>query len=129
MTILDTPAGDTPYAPLDELYSYVVLSVKHRAEEPLILGQLILVKDISNDEGIQAASCIVPGFFSLKVEWLRCLLRSRFTSLFAICVDSASQGIRTRFVEHASSLPALYLYSSRARSLLKIERRRYHWRI
>jgi len=69
---LDTPAGDTPYAPLDQLFSYVVLSVKHRAKEPLILGQFILFKEMSDGVGIQAASCTIPGFFRLKAKWLRC---------------------------------------------------------
>ena len=52
LNLLDTPAGDTPYAPLDQLYSYIVRSVKHRAEVLLILGQLILAKEMSNEEDI-----------------------------------------------------------------------------
>jgi len=52
LKLLDTPAGDTPYAPLDQLYSYIVRSVKHRREVLLILGQLILAKEMSNEEDI-----------------------------------------------------------------------------
>jgi len=52
LKLLDTPAGDAPYAPLDQLYSYIVLSVKHRREVLLILGQLILAKEMANEEDI-----------------------------------------------------------------------------
>jgi len=52
LKLLDTPAGDAPYAPLDQLYSYIVLPVKHRAEMLLILGQLILAKEMLNEEDI-----------------------------------------------------------------------------
>jgi len=52
LKLLETPAGDAPYAPLDQLYSYIVRSVKHRAEVLLILGQLILAKEMSNEEDI-----------------------------------------------------------------------------
>ena len=52
LKLLDTPAGDAPYAPLDQLYSYIVQSVKYRAEVLLILGQLILAKGMSNERDI-----------------------------------------------------------------------------
>ena len=52
LKMLETPAGDAPYAPLDQLYSCIVLSVKHRREVLLILGQLILAKEMSNEEDI-----------------------------------------------------------------------------
>jgi len=52
LKLLETPAGDAPYAPLDQLYSYIVRSVKHRAEVLLILGQLILAQEISDDRDI-----------------------------------------------------------------------------
>ena len=52
LKLLQTPAGDTPYAPLDQLYSYIVRSVKHRTEVLLVLGQLILAKEMPNEEDI-----------------------------------------------------------------------------
>ena len=52
LKMLETPAGDAPYAPLDQLYSCIVLSVKHRTEVLLILGQLILAKEMSYEEDI-----------------------------------------------------------------------------
>jgi len=52
LKVLDTPVGDTPYAPLDQLYRHIVQTVKHRKEVLLILGQLILTKEMSNEEDI-----------------------------------------------------------------------------
>jgi len=52
LKLLDTPVGDTPYAPLDQLYRHIVRTVKHRAAVLLILGQLILAKEMSNEEDI-----------------------------------------------------------------------------
>jgi len=52
LELLDMPAGDAPYAPLDQLYSYIVRTVKHRTEVLMILGQLILAKEMSNEEDI-----------------------------------------------------------------------------
>jgi len=52
LKVLDTPVGDTPYAPLDQLYRHLVRTVKHRKEVLLILGQLILTKEMSNEEDI-----------------------------------------------------------------------------
>jgi len=52
LKMLETPPGDAPYAPLDQLYSCIVLSVKHRKEVLLILGQLILAKEMSHEEDI-----------------------------------------------------------------------------
>jgi len=48
----ETPAGDVPYAPLDQLYSCVVRSVTRRMEVLEILGQLILAREMSNEEDI-----------------------------------------------------------------------------
>ena len=48
----DTPVGDAPYAPLDQFYLHIVRSVKHRREVLLILGQVILAKEMSNEEDI-----------------------------------------------------------------------------
>ena len=52
MKMLETPAGDAPYAPLDQLYSCIVRSVKHHKEVLLILGQLILAKKMLHEEDI-----------------------------------------------------------------------------
>jgi len=52
LKMLETPVGDAPYAPLDQLYSCIVLSVKHRKEVLLILGQIILAKEMSHEEDI-----------------------------------------------------------------------------
>jgi len=52
LKFLNAPAGEAPYAPLDQLYSYIVRSVKHRMEVMLILGQLILAEQMSSDEDI-----------------------------------------------------------------------------
>jgi len=52
LKLLETPAGDAPYAPLDQLYSHTVLSVRHRKEVLLILGQLILAENMSDEEDI-----------------------------------------------------------------------------
>jgi len=52
LKMLEIPAGDAPYAPLDQLYSCIVLSVKHRAKVLLILGQLILAKGMPYEEDI-----------------------------------------------------------------------------
>ena len=52
LKLLEIPVGDTPYAPLDQLYSCIVQSVKHRARVLLILGQLILAKEMSNEKDI-----------------------------------------------------------------------------
>jgi len=52
LKVLDMPVGDAPYAPLDQLYRHIVRTVKHRKEVLLILGQLILTKEMSNEEDI-----------------------------------------------------------------------------
>jgi len=52
LQMLETPVGDAPYAPLDQLYSCIVKTVKHREEVLLILGQLILAKEMSNEGDI-----------------------------------------------------------------------------
>jgi len=52
LKLLDTPAGDTPYAPLDQLYSCIVRSVKYHEDVLLILGQLILAKEMWNEKDI-----------------------------------------------------------------------------
>ena len=52
LKVLDTPVGDTPYAPLDQLYRHIVRTVKHRKEVLLILGQLILAEKMSIWEDI-----------------------------------------------------------------------------
>jgi len=52
LKLFETPVGDAPYAPLDQLYSYIVQSVKHRKEVLLILGQLILSQEMSNEVDI-----------------------------------------------------------------------------
>ena len=52
LKMLDTPVGDTPYAPLDQLYQYIVRTVKHRAQVLPILGQVILAEEMSDEEDI-----------------------------------------------------------------------------
>jgi len=56
LRMLEMPVGDAPYAPLDQLYSHIVRSVKYRAEVLLILGQLILAKEMSNAADILGSS-------------------------------------------------------------------------
>jgi len=52
LKLLETPVGDTPYAPLDQLYSHIVHAVKHRTQVLQILGQLILAKEMLNEQDI-----------------------------------------------------------------------------
>jgi len=52
LKLLETPVGDTPYAPLDQLYSHIVHAVKHRTQVLQILGQLILAKEMPNEQDI-----------------------------------------------------------------------------
>jgi len=52
LKMLDIPVGDTPYAPLDQLYRHIVRTVKHRTEALLILGQLILAKEMPNKKDV-----------------------------------------------------------------------------
>jgi len=52
LKLLETPVGDAPYTPLDQLYSYIVRSVKDREKVRLILGQLILAKEMSKEGDI-----------------------------------------------------------------------------
>jgi len=52
LKMLDIPVGDTPYAPLDQLYRHIVRTVKHRTEVLLILGQLILAKEMPNEKDV-----------------------------------------------------------------------------
>jgi len=56
LRMLEIPLGDAPYAPLDQLYSHIVRSVKYREEVLLILGQLILAKEMSNAADILGSS-------------------------------------------------------------------------
>jgi len=52
LKLLETPVGDTPYAPLDQLYSHIVHAAKHRTQALQILGQLILAKEMPNEQDI-----------------------------------------------------------------------------
>jgi len=54
LKLLDTPVGDAPYAPLDQLYTLIVHSVpaKHRGSVLQILGQLIVVRELDGQRDI-----------------------------------------------------------------------------
>jgi len=54
--LLETPIDDTPYAPLDQLYALIVRCAKHRATVLQILGQLILAKEMTNEQDILGSS-------------------------------------------------------------------------
>jgi len=82
LKLLDTPAGDAPYAPLDQLYSYIVRTVKHRTEVLLILGQIILAKEMSNEEDIigspsnSTSQSRIEGILKLRFGDVKRLLNS-----------------------------------------------------
>jgi len=54
LKVLETPIGEAPYSTLDQLYTHIVHSVpaKHRAEVMKILGQLIVIRDLSEQQDI-----------------------------------------------------------------------------
>jgi len=54
LKLLETPVGEAPYATLDQLYTHIVHSVpvKHRVEVLKILGQLIIIRDLTGHHDI-----------------------------------------------------------------------------
>jgi len=65
LKLLETPVGDAPYAPLDQLYTHIVHSVpaKHRTDVLQVLGQLIVVRDLDGERDI-----IGPLSKSFRIE-------------------------------------------------------------
>ena len=54
LKLLETPVGDAPYATLDQIYTHIVRSVpvKHRVEVLKVLGQLIVIRDLTEQQDI-----------------------------------------------------------------------------
>jgi len=54
LKLLEIPVGDAPYATLDQLYTHIVHSVpvKNRAKVLKILGQLIVIRDLTEQQDI-----------------------------------------------------------------------------
>ena len=84
LKLLETPVGDAPYATLDQLYTHIVHSVpvKHRAEVLKILGQLIVIKDLTEQQdiiGMLSKSSRIEQILGLRngdVKRLLCTLHS-----------------------------------------------------
>jgi len=81
LKLLETPVGDAPYATLDQLYTHIVHSVpvKHRAEVLRILGQLIVVRDLTAQQdiiGVLSKSSRIEKILCLRNGDVKRLLRT-----------------------------------------------------
>ena len=81
LKLLETPVGDTPYATLDQLYTHIVHSVpvKHRAEAMRILGQLIIIRDLTEQQdiiGVLSKSSRIEQILGLRDGDVKRLLRT-----------------------------------------------------
>jgi len=81
LKVLETPAGDTPYSTLDQLYTHIVHSVpvKHRAEVLKILGQLIVIRDLTEQQdifGVLSKSSRIEQILGLRDGDVKRLLRT-----------------------------------------------------
>ena len=81
LKLLETPVGDTPYATLDQLYTHIVYSVpvKHRTEVLKILGQLIVIRDLTEQQdiiGVLSKSSRIEEILGLRDGDVKRLLRT-----------------------------------------------------
>jgi len=81
LKLLETPVGDAPYATLDQLYTHIVHSVpaKHHAEVLRILGQLIIVRQLTGQRdiiGVLSKSSRIESILGLRDGDMGRLLRT-----------------------------------------------------
>ena len=50
--ILEAPPGDTPFAQLDFLYTYITTNANHRQDILKVLGQLLIARDMPSEDDI-----------------------------------------------------------------------------
>jgi len=84
LKVLETPVGDAPYSTLDQLYTHIVHSVpvKHRAEVMKILGQLIVIRDLTEQHdilGVLSKSSRIEQILGLREGDVKRLLRTLYS--------------------------------------------------